>query len=168
MKNILKVFGFIALVAVIVFSLTAATCGGNKDGGGTAQTSGGGSGGTLTVTGIPTEHNGKYAFFMGAKSGVSGLTATLVGSQSYSVGGDATLVQIANGSVSLPMWTFAGSKVVGYSGNDVGRNGLLHISNSSTVNINNPTEQMTTHMLGEGLGFITFSNGSATVTWKEY
>jgi len=34
MKKTIKFFGFIALVAVIVFSLTAAKCSGNKDNGG--------------------------------------------------------------------------------------------------------------------------------------
>jgi len=57
-KKILKVFGFIALAAIIGLSLTAAACGGKKDGGGAAQASG--SGGSDTGKWPPNSILSKY------------------------------------------------------------------------------------------------------------
>jgi len=100
-------------------------------------------GGTFTLTGIPAENNGKYALFTGAD---------LFGCREY----DPTteifyLVQIVNGSVSLPMWDLS------YSGNlSVG--GVIHIFESET---------RTTPIKGAWWhnDTIYFTNGSAEKTW---
>ncbi|MDR0301394.1 MAG: hypothetical protein LBI04_03670 [Treponema sp.] len=56
MKNTIKWFGIIALVAVIGFSMAA--CGDDNGGGGGGG--GGGTSGKLTITGFPEEYNDKY------------------------------------------------------------------------------------------------------------
>jgi len=104
-----------------------------------------GSGGTFTVTGIPSQYNGKYAIFMSEGS------ISLLGSTGYSL--DLPLVQIANGSVSLPMWTGSGR----YSGNHT-VSGEIGIFNSASF-----TSSMITYRTWSS---ITFSNGSATKTWS--
>ena len=58
MKKTLKLFGIIALVAVIGFSMAA--CGGDDDNGGGGGGGGGGTASVITVTNIPAEYNGKY------------------------------------------------------------------------------------------------------------
>ncbi len=121
-----------------------------------------GSGGTFTVTGIPAEYNGKYAYFEGE---VNDNDLPLVGFQSFNeTTGVATLVQIANGSVSLPMWIWYDGDneyVVKYSGNDTVE-GDFKIFNSATI-----TEATVDGFItGVDWSSITFSNGSATKTWS--
>jgi len=101
MKNVLKVFGIIAIVAVIGFSFAA--CGDSGGGGG-----GTGGGGTFTLTDIPAKYNGKYAWLAGG---------TLRGADKvspYSAYVDKN-TRISNGKVSIPMWDLLGER---YFGND--------------------------------------------------
>jgi len=91
MKNLYKLIGIIALVAVIGFSFTA--CGDDDD------DNGGGGGGTFTLTNIPSEYNGKYmhitfeddagGLFYGNME--SDLPTTFV-------------LSISNGRASIPLW----------------------------------------------------------------
>jgi len=156
MKNLFKVLGIIALVAIIGFSLTA--CGDDGSDGGN-PTTGGGSG-TFTVTGIPSQHNGKYALFMG---GDEDGDEYLMGFQSINMSsGVATLVRIANGSVSLPMWTVAGEQLVRYSGtSDTAVPGMIEIYASATYDFDDDAEPLDGRIF-----LITFSNGSASTTWN--
>ena len=111
MKNIFKVLGIIALMAVTAFSMAA--CGGDDDSGGGGGNSGV-SEGTLVVTDIPAAYNGKYAGFEGTND-----STYLIGAQSVNVSAKtATLVQISNGRVSLPLWKVSVSESVRYYGND--------------------------------------------------
>jgi len=76
-----------------------------------------------------------------------------------------TLVQITNGSVSLPLWTVNSdsSGVVRYSGNDTLDNIQIPICNLSTQDENS------TGMPIGGLIYvnpIAFSNGNATGPWS--
>jgi len=102
--------------------------------------------GTFSVTGIPSQYNGKYALFMGENNliGSTGPTSSF------------PLVQIANGNVSLPVW-IGGDGGQRYSGNDtVG--GEIGIFNSETF-----TSTMITDRTWSS---IAFSNGSAVKTWS--
>jgi hypothetical protein len=109
MKNTIKLFGVIALVAVIGFSFAA--CGGDDD-----DDNGGGGGGTFTLTNMPSQYNGKYAFIVGGNNDGIGL----YGAQSINMSTETfTLPQIANGRVSIPLWLANEStnSVSKYSGN---------------------------------------------------
>jgi len=139
MKNLFKariapVLGFIALIAVIGFSMI-----GCKD-----DDEDGGEGGTFTVTGIPSEYNGKYAYFEGVNDEV-----VIWGSHE-----DGHPVQITNGNINIPMWLGYDTSVR-YSGNHTVEGGL-----SITIAADNYNY---IYRLWES---ITFSNGSATKTWS--
>jgi len=113
--------------------------------------------GTLTVTGIPSEYNGKYAVFFGGSGNLD-----LAGYQSINVATMAiTCVQITNESVSLPMWSFSydTGQAERYSGNGTVEGGLL-IADSATPNMQTLEQEPERYW-----NSISFSNGSATVTW---
>jgi hypothetical protein len=91
MKNTMKFLGIIALVAIMGFSMTGCP---NDDDGGVVV----GGGGTFTLTDIPREYNGKYAW-------LSCNIKDLCGFQSYSgLAQKYTLSKISNGSVRIPIW----------------------------------------------------------------
>jgi len=143
MKNLFKariapVLGIIALIAVIGFSMIG--CKDDDDGGD----------GTFTVTGIPSEYNGKYAYFYGMVG-----NTRVFGAQSYATGGLYGIEQarIENGSVILNMWVETnGSR---YSGNDT------VVENALVIDL--PEEDSFISQVWES---IVFSNGSATKTWS--
>jgi len=134
------------------------------NGGSTWTKQGGGdpnpdTGGTFTVTDIPSEYNGKYALFSGDNEA---LDLRLNGYQSFNKTTVViTLVQIANGSVSLPMWIYdvAGEELVRYSGNNTVE-GFLEIIDSATVG-----DHSVAIIDIRYWDSITFSNGSAQRTW---
>jgi len=155
MKNTFKVLGIIAMVAVVGFSITACGDDGGDGGGGS-----GGGNGTFAVTGIPSEYNGKYAIFMGGDEDAE----FLMGFQSFNTSTErATLVQIANGSVTLPMWIANNNtgQIVRYSGNSTDIPGAIEIYALATYDFDGDEEPI------DGRVFIvTFSNGSAATTWS--
>jgi len=159
MKNVIKRLGLIAFAAVI--GLTMVSCGGgdggdNENGNG----NGNGNGGTLTVTGIPSEYNGKYAVY------ASNDQPYLVGAQNINANtGEVTAVQIGNGSVSLPVWVFDNNKYTRFSGDRTvasgnNKNGFT-IYNTATI----VSGGYVTSVYGKYLQSITFTNGNATVSW---
>jgi len=151
MKNLFKVFGIIALVAIIGFSFTA--CGGDDDGDGTGGGGGGGSGGTLTITNIPAEYNGKN--IRGTPVSSSELLGTLfcgtisnyVLSQDY---------KISKGSVSIPM-TLLSKR---YDGNDTV---LLRFAIWEPLN----SDGSGMNYLKEFQMNVSFSKGSAKKSWND-
>jgi hypothetical protein len=112
-----------------------------------------GTGGTFTITGIPSEYNGKYAYLFG--------DVTIIGLQSFNMSSRIlTLSPISNGSVSIPLWAdIFSDNPVRYSGNDT-LNVEVNISNSQTLT---NFESSTIF----GFSSVTFSNGSATKSWSE-
>jgi len=152
MKNLFKVLGFIALVALIGFSFTACGGGGDDGGGGGGGGGGGkGGGGTFTVTDIPSKYNGKYAFFVGAIT----TDYTLIGYQSLGKD-DYILTLISGGSVSIPAWFVnkADKTSVRYSGNDTFPITFSIHDSSSYVD----SDDLVTSTFAS----VKFSNGSAT------
>jgi len=128
---------------------------------------GGGSGGTLTITGIPSQYNGKYAvYYTNWRDRFecdSLLKDDLVGCQK--VGTFPHFVQISNGSVKLPMWIKIDDGVswVRYSGNKT-------IADSSYLEI---FEKQVYYISASSLldpprcwRNTIFKNGSATLTWS--
>lgn len=157
MKSVFKFLVILAFAATIVFSMTAATCGG---GGGTG--SGGvksiGGGASLTVTDIPSKYNGKYALFVAHY--VTDREYAIFACQSPPL--DQINVKISNGKVSLPTWYSASGSsdpYVKYSGNDATKgSGQLYIYDSAAVFFSD---------MKSGSSYdasITFSNGSASIS----
>jgi hypothetical protein len=115
-----------------------------------------GRGGTITITDIPSEYNGKYAMFQGMYDSPRN-RMYLLGAQSINVSTQVfTLVRISNGEVSLPMWMGADDgSIVGYSGSDNVK-GAIGIFDSATVK-ENDQPVFIIHF-----DSIRFSNGNAT------
>ena len=126
-----------------------------------ATSGGGGGNGTFTLSGIPSTHNGKYAFLYANTS-----TGNLAyGCQSgNTMTGVFTLSPISGGSCNLPMWLVSNTdgSLSRYSGNDTFSVNVT-LSPIGTVDLNDS---------GGGIGTITFtapiafSNGSATRAWS--
>jgi len=157
MKN--RKFLLVMLVMALTFGLTMLGC----DNGGGENDKEEESGGTITLTGIPDEFNGKYAIFY-AEDDDSDLI--LVGAQTFNLNGDdmsGTAVQILDGSVSLPMWTATkNGTATRYSGNDTVVDAMIVIFNSASVSSSGDEP-----INGRYFDSITFSNGSASKTWAE-
>jgi hypothetical protein len=111
--------------------------------------------GTFTLTNIPSEHNGKYAWTNAANNEIS-----LIGIQSYNFTTDTfTFSLISNGQVSIPMWV---PKYVEnterYSGNDTLWVELHIFQNGNFFSVGDIIVQFDA---------VTFSNGSATKSWND-
>ncbi|MDR1836968.1 MAG: leucine-rich repeat protein [Treponema sp.] len=136
----------------------------------------GGSGGTFTLNNIPSEYNGKYALlgtyaYSSSDGGSSGEGSSggsssggddvdLIGVASIT-GQTITLPQIANGSVSIPMWIMSeGGSIARYSGNNTA-DIYVGIYNNATVDENSESEGAIYFEL------VVFSNGNATKSWND-
>jgi len=142
MKHLKKIIGIAALAAVITFAFAA--CGGS-----------GGSGGTFTITGIPAQHNGKYAAIAAAtaKNG-----DTLVG---YYLETPPRRAKISNGSATIPVWlVLDGGKTQKYSGTDTVTMLLVGIYNEEkvTTGFELPVQPRT-------FSNVNFVKGSAAANW---
>jgi len=148
MKN--KRFWLVLLVMVLAFGMTFVGCGGDdKD-----DTSIPG-GGTLTLTGIPSEYNGKYAVFMGETD-----DAMIIGAKSLSGSTSGKAAKISGGSVSLTLWIVTGeTNIKAYKGNDTITEGSIMIFAQEAANEN-------TSIIAYGDFFdaqIKFSNGNGSL-----
>jgi len=158
MKNIFKIAGIIAIVAAIGFSMAA--CDDDIIGGGSSLS--GGSGGTFTLTGIPSQYNGKYAYLQGSsRDDIAAVVVT--GCQDATR--TPTPVRISNGTANIPMWqqTYGGYK--GYYGNDTFAVVLVVICNSQN-GIRNSESPLAEVMFYSSSTIVTFRNGSATKSWS--
>jgi len=155
----MKRFSFLLamLALVLAFGLAFVSCdndttsGGNNPGGN--NPSGGAS--TFTLTGIPSQYNGKYAMV------VQGITAAgeyFIGTQNVNWStGVFTLVLISNGRASIPLWTERGFSYTGTETAHVG----VGIYNQATGSEFNEALTMITFMN------VAFTNGSATKSWSD-
>jgi hypothetical protein len=169
MKNPYKLFGIIALIAVIGFSFSACDDGSTGGGGG------GGGGGTFTITDIPSNLEGKYAHCYGFGGGVV-LEGGNDPKEIYDpvIGGyleqPTVGIRVQNGKVSIPMWIDEGGRLVRYSGNTA--NVFMQVDFYSTSNVTGgPHGSGWIGMVQFGNNAystsITFSGGSATKSWNE-
>jgi len=149
MKNFFKTVWLIAFAAVIGSLMVACDSGGGGGGGGSYS-----SGGTFTITGIPSQYNGMYAgIYVELADG-----SYLLGAQSYDNRTEEAIpVKIQNGSVTLPMYVIydADKPAMRYSGNDIAYG--VELVFLAAVDDEEPIYSVP-------LGNITFSNGSATKT----
>jgi len=133
------------LVIVLTFGMMVAGCA--EDDGDVP------GGGKLTLTGIPSKYDGKYAMFMGETS-----TKSIVGAQSVN-SNTVRLPKISGGSVTLTLWEASESgNPKAYTGNDTVSEGMIAITDTDTV-----TSDSELRMVAGGVvDSIEFKNGSAT------
>ena len=153
MKNTIKVLGIIALVAVIGFTMAACDNGSKDDNG---------SGGTFTLTGIPSQYNGKYFYIQIDTSNTDAEwaygTVDEDGSQYY-------FARISNGRASIPLWAYS------FSAPDEVY--AVRYTRTETVpcRVDILNADGISGMVGGGIKFsfnsVSFTNGSATKSWND-
>jgi formylglycine-generating enzyme required for sulfatase activity len=128
---------------------------------------GGSGGGTFTLTGIPPEYNGKYAFLQAYKEINNNVEFTVWGFKTITMTGDTiTLPVISNGSVSIPLWilTSSGNSFTGYSGNHTLESVGVGITNIQSTTVGDFDENGVASI---DFSSVAFSNGSATRSWSQ-
>jgi hypothetical protein len=159
MKNLIKVFGIIALVAIIGFSFAA--CDDGSEGGSVGGSGSGYSasrGGTFILTDIPAQYNGMYAKFQSSYSA----SPWVRGSEKAGTSGiDQNPLLISNRMISIPLWkdTLTQTGFTGYTGNDT-LNCSVNIHSRKSYDSN-------TVILYASTFSVTFSNGNATRSWND-
>ena len=114
----------------------------------------GGINGVLTVTGIPSQYNGKWA---GAEMW-DGSYLYVGGAQTVNNNnGNITFPRITDGKVSIPLWTYDGK---GWSGN-VSMMVRVSIMGTGSANIYGDLPDIG----GADFDSVGFKNGNATVDW---
>ena len=174
MKSILRIAGIIAIIAVIGFSMGACNngSGGGGGGGGSTSTTSGSSGngsvpttsGQLTITGISSQHNGKWVCGFGT---IGNTENPLVAFDSFSTSGKANLAKISNGSATLKVWRESGSTLVGYSGSDTNYFQLVICTKSQMDESIAGMDMMDlmSMMVEFSVDNIKFSGGKASYKW---
>jgi hypothetical protein len=154
----MKKFSFISIVLALVLALGFVSCdndttsGGNTPGGNTP--SGGAS--TFTLTNIPSQYNGKYAFVQAQSATVQ----SILGYQSVNWStGDVTLVPISNGRASIPLF---GETGFAYTGTEAVHVAVViydqRIVSASTEG---------NYIAAVQFMNVPFTNGSATKSWAD-
>jgi hypothetical protein len=124
-------------------------------------------GGTLKLTGMPLESEGKYVIVYAVKLDAS---VILVGVQDINKSAKTvTLARISDGSVTVPMWQV--NRLTGnmtrYSGNDTVGVVLVGIHDSEKIDSPKPTDILGGMAGATMFSSTKFSNGSAEKNWKE-
>ena len=154
MKNMIKILGIIAFVAIIGFSMTSCDSDGNSDGNNKS------SGGTFIITDIPQKFNGKFAWYNSYNQTTD---EELWGLQSANISG-LTFVKINNGRVVLPMWKTTETGIQRYSGNDTVTNGDLTILNTNKLSWEDDIDDILIAEIDFYQIPISFNNGSAEIS----
>jgi hypothetical protein len=131
-------------VTALVFGMTVVSCGGG--------------GGAFTLTNIPLQYNGMYAFV----EADSNYYSTLLGAKKIDeeTEENTTLVKISNGKVSIPMWAQKNDeKFVRYSDNDKVELEVT-IFDSATLNYDNQEARVY-------FDSVVFSKGNATKSFHD-
>jgi hypothetical protein len=127
--------------------------GGGFGGGGGSGGSGSGGSGTLTITDIPSQYNGKYVICFVAS--MSSDIDSAIGFQDWKTG---SYPKVANGKASIPLWTpnATQTQFVRFSGS-----GEFTITfGFFNSNFNDGAE-----VVGATMD-VRFSKGSATISWN--
>jgi len=116
-------------------------------------------GGTFTLTNIPENYNGKYAYYTAIYD-----TPILAGASSINVEtGVITCVKIVNGSVSIPIWVAGNNGYKKFSGNRTVTDSLVMVYNSLAITL----ESVDNIVAMVEFGSVTFSNGNAVKSWND-
>ena len=120
-----KIFLFTLPALMLAFGTVLVSCDTGPNpitGGGGNRGSDTGAGGTLTVTGIPAEYNGRYVLFEANSDNVTYIRGYESVNESTQT---TTLPQISNGRVSIPLWLWINDTAANsfhleskYTGND--------------------------------------------------
>jgi hypothetical protein len=129
-----------------------------------------GIGGTLTVTDIPSEYNGKYALFnadLGNDTYIRGYQSV---NESTSI---TTLSQISNGSVNIPLWLWINREAANsfylesyYTGNNTVTKSQANIEPCILIFAGDKQGPLIDPLLLARIEFpvVIFSNGSAAIS----
>jgi hypothetical protein len=158
-----KKFRLGMLIIVLIFGMAVIGCKDDTDNenGNNNDNSGGngvGSPGTFTLTNIPSEHNGKYAALHSDND-----FGFLFGAQRINIATETIIIpRISNGSVSMLMWIETNSdNYVRYSGNNTVGVWV------GFYNSENYIEDEVNLLGGVEFKTVTFSNGSATISFND-
>jgi len=138
------------LVCFFCLGLALVSCDDGSSGGGGNSDNGGG---TLTLTNLPSELDGKFANFTGSQ--VFGCETA----DAYGV--NKTLPKISNGKVIIKLWVYNEAGLQRYNGNDTIP---WNYCDTHVYNKKDATERFAWIMIKED---ITFSNGSAILSVPE-
>ena len=150
--------------------------GGGGFGGGYGGGGGAGGGGTLTITGIPQEHEGKYVLVSVGGGSLDNPNVDLVfvgGFQSVNANAQTmTLSTISNGKVVVPLWDMTKANSRGfarYSGTAIGFVGVFYQATQTLPVTQLMTMLQTVTTAGNVWAFdeVSFRKGSASVSWSE-
>jgi flagellar hook assembly protein FlgD len=144
MKNFFKLFGVIALVAVIGFLMAGCKNDNDDDNSDITikETSG-----KLTINGL-SSYNGKYVMAVELEKTDNLFAAAQIEGQKVKGG------KIANGSVTLKVWKVSGTSILNYNGNDNTVEFSVTIHTAETISANNTA--------GYGTVTVNFTNGIGT------
>jgi hypothetical protein len=152
--------------------------GGGVGGGYGGGSGGAGGGGTLTITGIPQEHEGKYVFgAFGAQvgggigqGGYVDIDVALAGGFQSCTPTTITLSRISNGRVVLPLWDMLKANSKGFarwSGTGTAFVGI-HVVDTQTVTVQQLMSLMTGSLTNaQAFEEVSFKRGSASISWSE-
>jgi len=131
----------------------------------TAPASGGPS--TFTLTGIPSQYNGKYAMLSGVNPNIPpGLRSSmLLGAQTVTMpDGDlnATFTPIRSGSAVFNLYVAASGQLTRFSGGDTLHVEIAIFSQASASFSDSPDEEIVVTFEN-----VSFRNGSASKTWRD-
>ena len=156
----MKRFSFLLamLAIVLAFGLAFVSCdngSGTTSGGNTPGGSSGAS--TFTLTGIPSQYNGKYAYLQAQNA--SGMLIHGFGNMGTQ---SITLAPISNGRASFSLVGGGSSSGAPYSGTEMANVAVL-ITNQATQPIGVELESIATIYFMN----VPFTNGSATKSWAD-
>jgi hypothetical protein len=146
---------FLAIALAALAAFTMAACKGAV------------GGGTLKLTGMPPDSEGKYAIVYALKLDTS---VILVGAQSVKESDKTvTLARIADGSVTVPMWQVnkLSGKMTRYSGNDTVGVVLVGIHDTEKIDSPKPADIIGGMSGATMFSSTKFTNGSAEKVWKD-
>ncbi|MDR2701953.1 MAG: hypothetical protein LBB72_05955 [Spirochaetaceae bacterium] len=151
------------LAIVLVFGMTIVGCDNGSGNGNDNGATNGSSNGTFTLTGIPSQYNGKYAFLQGYWD-MEG-TGYMVGVQTLNMPEETyTLPVISNGSVSMPLWCNLDTEPTRPSGSFMYGEIWIQIRDAETYIITSSYEDPAINTVF--FYAVNFTNGSATKDWS--
>ena len=132
------------LVMMLVFGMTAFSCGADQ-------------GGSFTITNISSRFDGKFVVLEG-----KGMSSKIIGAQSLDPSDwSGTGARISNGKVEIPLWLDErNSKVSRYAGSHTFEKIEIDISNVESLELGDWIASLEYES-------ITFSNGKATVSFQD-
>ena len=155
--------GILGLIARIFGGgRSGSSSGADETASGSASGGASSGGGTFTLTGIPSQYNGKYAMVM-AEDARETIAVTGVQALTMQEGGvSATFVPIRGGRVALNLWATTRAGVNPYTGNDTLMVAVAILNQAAMEPGDNPRREVSV-----GFESVSFRNGNATQAWRD-